>query len=285
MKRTVLPKIGLALGGGSARGLAHIGIIKSLEKHNIPIDFIAGTSIGAMIGGFYAAGLKIKEIEQIASEIDWKRLISLCDPKFNGGLIKGEKVKQFVESHINGKKFEDCRIPFVAVATDFIMGETVVIDKGKMSSAIRASISLPLIFTSVKMGGKTLIDGGLSAPVPVDTVKKMGAEIIIAVNLNKHYHDKKSAGGWREVADDSLNILWHNLAAACTRGADVVVEMDLGRAYWDFANGQDKIHVGERCMDEKIPQLLKLIKQKKKSVWQAWWESVKGKLNMGGSER
>ena len=138
LKRT---KIGLALGSGGARGLAHIG---------------------AMVGGFYAAGLSVKEIEELSSNTDWRRLLSVFfDPHLKHGLISGEKVKKFIEGNLDEKKFEDCKIPFAATATDIKTGETVVLDKGEMAPAIRASISIPLIFKPAKIGGRTLIDGGI----------------------------------------------------------------------------------------------------------------------------
>ena len=128
------PKIGLALGSGGSRGLAHIGVIKALEENNIPIDFIAGSSIGAMIGGFYAARLDIKEIEEIALSINWRRIFSiLFDPHLKQGLIGGEKLKTFIKNYINGKKFEDCKIPFAAVATDLKTGEIVILNKGEIN--------------------------------------------------------------------------------------------------------------------------------------------------------
>jgi len=207
------PKIGLALGSGGSRGLAHIGVIKALEENNIPIDFVAGSSIGTMVGGFYAAGLSIKEIEKIALSTTWRRVFSvLFDPHLKQGLIGGEKLKTFIEDYINGKKFEDCKIPFVAVATDLKTGEVVVLNKGEMAQAIRASVSIPLVFKPVKINGRILADGGLSAPVPVEIARNMGADIVIAVNLDKHYCDEERETGWYDIANDSLNILRHHLA-------------------------------------------------------------------------
>ena len=149
MAKSKRPKIGLALGSGGSRGLAHIGVIKALEENNIPIDFIAGSSIGAMAGGFYAAGLSIKKMEEISLETNWRRMFSLVDPHLKQGLISGEKVKTFIEGYVDGKKIEDCKIPFVAVATDLKTGEIVILNKGEMAQAIRASISIPLVFKPV----------------------------------------------------------------------------------------------------------------------------------------
>ena len=272
------PKIGLALGSGGSRGLAHIGVIKALEENNIPIDFIAGSSIGAMVGGFYAARLSIKKMEEISLETNWRRMFSLVDPHLKQGLISGEKVKTFIEGYVDGKKIEDCKIPFVAVATDLKTGEIVILNKGEMAQAIRASISIPLVFKPVEIDGKTLADGGLSAPVPVEIVRGMGADIIIAINLDKHYHDEEWKPGWYDIANDSLNILRHHLALSNVASADMVINIDVGKNnYWyQFINGQDKILTGEKATKEILPRLQEIINQKSKSSLKKYLELFKG---------
>jgi len=272
------PKIGLALGSGSAKGLAHIGVIKVLEENNIPIDFIAGSSIGAMIGGAYASGLSIKEIEAIALSTNWRKVFFvLFEPKLRQGLIGGEKVKKFIESYIDGKDFKDCKIPFVAVATDLRTGEAVILDKGKMASAIRASVSIPLVFKPVKINGRTLADGGLSAPVPVEIVKSMGADMVIAVNLDKHYCDKKYKPGWYNIVNDSLNILRHHLAHLNMEKADIIIDINTGKSSWyKFVNGQDKILAGEEATKIILPHLKELIYQKRKGGLKKYLDFFKG---------
>jgi len=272
------PKIGLALGSGGSRGLAHIGVIKALEENNIPIDFIAGSSIGAMVGGFYAARLSIKKMEEISLETNWRRMFSLVDPHLKQGLISGEKVKTFIEGYVDGKKIEDCKIPFVAVATDLKTGEIVILNKGEMAQAIRASISIPLVFKPVEIDGKTLADGGLSAPVPVEIVQGMGADIIIAINLDKHYHDEEWKPGWYDIANGSLNILRHHLALSNVASADMVINIDVGKNnYWyQFINGQDKILTGEKATKEILPRLQEIINQKSKSSLKKYLEFFKG---------
>jgi len=278
MAESKRPKIGLALGSGGSRGLAHIGVIKALEENNIPIDFIAGSSIGAMAGGFYAAGLSIKKMEEISLETNWRRMFSLVDPHLKQGLISGEKVKTFIEGYVDGKKIEDCKIPFVAVATDLKTGEIVILNKGEMAQAIRASISIPLVFKPVEIDGKTLADGGLSAPVPVEIVQGMGADIIIAINLDKHYHDEEWKPGWYDIANGSLNILRHHLALSNVASADMVINIDVGKNnYWyQFINGQDKILTGEKATKEILPRLQEIINQKSKSSLKKYLEFFKG---------
>lgn len=277
MAKSKRPKIGLALGSGGSRGLAHIGVIKALEENNIPIDFIAGTSIGAMAGGFYAAGLGVKKMENIVLEINWRRMFSLVDPRLKQGLITGEKVKTFIEGYVDGKRIEDCKIPFVAVATDLKTGEIVVLNKGEMAQAIRASISIPLVFKPVEIDGRMLADGGLSAPVPVEIVRAMGADIVIAVNLDKHYHDENWKPGWYDIANDSLNILRHHLALSNVSTADIVINIDVGKNnYWyQFINGQDKILTGEKATKEILPKLQEIINQKSKGGLKKYLEFLK----------
>ena len=272
------PKIGLALGSGGSRGLAHIGVIKVLEENNIPIDFIAGSSIGAMVGGFYAAGLSIKEIEEIALSTNWRRVFSiLFDPHLKQGLIGGEKLKTFIENYINGKKFEDCKVPFVTVATDLKTGEVVVLNKGEIAQAIRTSISIPLVFKPAEINGRMLVDGGLSAPVPVEIVRGMGADIIIAVNLDKHYCDEEWKPGWYDIANDSLNILRHHLALSNVANADIVIDINVGKNYWyQFTNGQDKILTGEKATKEVLPRLQEIIYQKSRGGLRKYLEFFKG---------
>jgi NTE family protein len=147
-----------------------------------------------------------------------------------------------------------------------------------MAQAIRASISVPLIFKPVEIDGRTLADGGLSTPVPVEIVRAMGADIVIAVNLDKHYHDEKWKPGWYDIANDSLNILRHHLALSNVSTADIVINIDVGKNnYWyQFVNGQDKILTGEKVTKEILPRLQEIINQKSKSGLKKYLEFFKG---------
>jgi len=178
-------KIGLALGSGSARGLAHIGVIKVLEQEGIPIDVVAGTSIGALIGALYAAGLTPSQMEEIATKIDWKTIGHLLfSPVVPGsGLIDGKKIADFIGEMILMEDIEDLKIPYGAVATDLSTGDEVIITKGKVIDAVQASISIPGVFAPYVYNDKVLIDGGIVNPVPVNVVRKLGADIVIAVYL------------------------------------------------------------------------------------------------------
>ena len=182
-------KIGLALGSGSARGWAHIGVIEALGQLGIKPHYIAGTSMGALVGAFYAAG-KLGALKNLSLTLDWKQIVSFLDvvlPK--AGLIDGQKITDFIRSNVGDIKIEDLEIPLGCVATDLSTAGEVVILSGDMIEAVRSSISLPGIFTPVSRNGQLLVDGGLVNPVPVSVLKQMGAEYIIAVDLN---HDISS---------------------------------------------------------------------------------------------
>lgn len=185
-------KIGLALGSGSARGWAHIGVIQALSEAGIRVDCVAGTSIGAMVGAVYASG-KIDELEEIVLQFDWKHILHFFDIVFpKSGLIDGMKVADFIRSHVEEKNIEELLIPFRAVTTDLTTGHEVVIQDGDIIEAVRASISLPGIFTPVRKNGKILVDGGLVNPVPVSVVREMGADFVIAVDLSRDIVTKKA---------------------------------------------------------------------------------------------
>ena len=268
MTKLKRPKIGLALGSGGAKGLAHIGVIKILEENNIPIDFIAGSSIGAMVGGFYAAAKDVKQMEKTALGTNWRIILSLIDPSLRQGLFYGEKVKNFIENHIDKIHFEDLKIPLSVVATDIKTGESVSINKGEVASAIRASISIPLVFKPVEREGKLLVDGGMSLPVPVEVARKMGAELIIAVNLDADYftdgNNKNTAFSFYKIANNSINLLRHHLASSNVKDADIVISPKNGNVRWHrFLDGKKIILSGEEATKIILPQLKELIYQKK----------------------
>lgn len=177
-------RVGLALGSGSARGLAHIGVIRALREAGIEVHVVAGTSIGAVVGAFHAAG----QIEQVAGEFlafDWKNVAALLDPIFpRAGLIDGRKVAEFVRARVGGRAFEDLPLPLRVVATDMQTGGEVVFASGDLSTAVRASIAVPGVLTPMRIEGRVFVDGGLVNPVPVSVARAMGADFVIAVDLN-----------------------------------------------------------------------------------------------------
>jgi len=192
-----MAKLGLVLGSGAARGLAHIGVLKALAEENIVIDVIAGSSIGALVGACFAREAKITELEELVLRTDWKRLLRLSDPNLAfmlKGFIHGKKVKELLKTIIGDVEFKDLKIPLAVVATDINTGEEVIIKEGSVVEAVRASISIPAIFMPVKIKNRFLMDGGIINPVPVNVAKDMGAKFVIACNVSLKPHERKASG-------------------------------------------------------------------------------------------
>ncbi|MBI2548891.1 patatin-like phospholipase family protein [Candidatus Woesearchaeota archaeon] len=176
-------KLGLALGGGCVKGVAHIGVLKVLEREHIPIHAIAGTSIGAFIGALYASGLTAEEIEQIILSTHIQELIDFTIPK--KGFITGNKIEKYLTTVTKGKNFADLQIPLAIIATELQTGKKVVFTKGNVAHAIRASMSIPGVFTPVKHNDMLLVDGAFVDPVPVEVVRELGATVVIAVDVSQ----------------------------------------------------------------------------------------------------
>lgn len=227
------PRIGLALGSGSARGLAHVGVIRAIEDAGIQIDCIAGTSMGALVGAVHAAG-KLNELENAFLDFDWKKTASFFDVVLpRSGLLDGAKVSELVRSHIHTNDIEALSIGFAAVASDLQSGSEVVICTGDIIEAVRASVSVPGIFTPVRRNGQILVDGGLVNPVPTSVARAMGADFIIAVDLNhqivngknlkpllptvanakKATRDAQLPPGWKAVYSQTMQNLKQKLLA------------------------------------------------------------------------
>lgn len=200
-------KIGLALGGGSARGWAHVGVIRALRGAGIPIHCVAGTSIGSVIGGYYASG-SFDELEKMANEVEWNTFLRYLDIVLpRQGLVEGKKILEFFRGTLKTKTIQNLSIPFCAVAADMVTGKEIQIRKGNLADAMRASISIPGILNPVKKSGEWLVDGGLVNPVPVSAARAMGADIVIAVDLN---HDFSQRGmrlktGGKAIAKDQAS--------------------------------------------------------------------------------
>lgn len=268
-------KIGLALGGGAARGLAHIGVLEVLEKEGIPIDMIAGTSAGATIGALYAQGKEASQIKDLAINMGWKQLVSLVDLTLpRSGFIEGAKIKNLLKSIIGDIKFSDLKIPLACVATDISSGEEVVISQGPVLEGVRASISIPVIFTAVKWKDRYLVDGGLVNPVPVSAVREMGADFIIAVNvipdmgvrIQRAQEFKKPS--IFHVMLQSIYIATYSLVRSSLEGADIVIEPQVTHiGYGDFHRARDCILQGELAAQDSIP---KIKKQAEKDIEQLW---------------
>jgi NTE family protein len=284
------PKIGLALGSGGAKGLAHIGVLKTLEKANIDVDFIAGTSIGSLIGAYYAAHPDLKKLEELVLSFNKRKGFMLFDPVLRGGLIQGKRVEKFIEDLLEEVAFEELRIPYSAVATDIKSAQQVVIDNGNLVKAIRASISVPPVFAPIHYKGKYLADGGLSDPVPVDVVRKMGADIVIAVNVESgyFYEPVEKVPKLANMPWHSVNVLRHNLTFQSLKTADIVISPETpytGLVGWDYFFNAEKakkmIRAGETAAEKALIEIEDKIKgfHKKPSRWRRFFSVFRNHTN------
>ena len=261
-------KVGLALSGGGARGLAHVGVLTALEKESIPIDMIAGTSMGAIIGAFYAAGKDIGQITEAVMNLNRRRVFSLVDLSLpRSGFIRGTKVKHWLRSIIGDIGFEDLAMPFACVATDIITGEEVVIKQGSVVDGVRASASMPVIFTPAKWHGRYLVDGGLVNPLPVRVLKQMSADFIIAVNVNPYIADgtRRNNNGQTEnlkapnifsIVRRMLNIMEYQAAMSDLKEADITITPEVGHIKpGNFHRARECILQGQRAAQHAIPQI------------------------------
>ncbi len=184
LERPERPTLGLALGGGAARGWAHIGVLRAFLENGIRPDLICGTSIGAVVGGCYLAG-KLDELEDFARSLTRRRVFGLMDISIRGsGLIGGQRLRNRLESHVGDLRIEDLSGPFAAVATELGTGHEIWIKSGSLSHALRCSYALPGVFEPVPLGGRWLVDGALVNPIPVSVCRALGARVVVAVNLN-----------------------------------------------------------------------------------------------------
>lgn len=256
-------KIGLALGSGAFRGFSLIGVIRVLKENNIPIDYISGVSIGSLIGAYYALHGDLDVLEKEIIGHPRSALPSILDLGLKGGLVSGKKFEFFVERILGSKEFTDTTIPILVSATDLNSGQPYVFGEGKLSKAVRASCSVPMIFEPMKIKNRRLVDGGLSDPVPVDILKKAGADIVIAVNLyhKNEFIDKRFT--FTKVALRSTRIAMYHLAQASIKNADVVVAPDLSlfvqtnkfKRYFEKEVAEAMIKIGAKEMKKHIEEI------------------------------
>ncbi len=293
-------KVGLALGGGGARGLAHIGVLKVLERENIPIDLITGTSMGAIIGGVYALKKDISAIEKIAEKyskisefnIDFsfgekekkdkpfflkkmsdflKRSYMLNLELRRKYINDGEGVKKIIKDLVGGKAFTDTKIPFAAVAADLVRGEKIIIKKGKLFDALLASASIPGMFPPVILDRKILVDGGIVDVVPIEAAQSLGANFVIAVSVSQTIKKRVEFNNAVEIFFRSDSITSAELRKLQLSFADVVITPKVGRFHWsDFSKPEQCVREGEIAAQNAILEL----KKKLKKVKPSWWKRL-----------
>jgi NTE family protein len=252
-------KVGLALGGGVARGLAHIGVLSVLEEAGVPIDCIAGTSMGAIIGAAYCAGLGINDLHAIAARTGWHN-VSSPFPSLNG-LIKFSKMEQWIEDNIGEFDVRDLAIPFAAVASDLNSGERVVLWRGRMCAAIRASCSVPGFVPPVETDGRLLVDGGITDNVPADVARMLGADYVIGVDVFvpalRRYLGPFSQG----IA--AIETLVRHAGQGSMECDTLIVPQLEGRSYFRFAEYKTFIALGEAAARRQLPTILQALEQGK----------------------
>ncbi|MEI7035204.1 patatin-like phospholipase family protein [Fulvimonas yonginensis] len=245
------PVIGLALGGGAAKGFAHIGVIKMLEASGIHVDVVAGTSAGSVVGALYAGGMDAFALQQAALALDEDALRDVH--LFGGGLVQGRKLQDYVDGLVQGRPIERLKRPFAAVATDLASGQRVVFTHGDTGLAVRASCSVPGVFEPAAIGGRRYVDGGVVSPVPVDAARQLGADVVIAVDISTR-SDGRLPTDMLGILGRSVVIMGQHLGAQELARADVVIrpQVDaLGAA--DFAQKDRAILEGERAALAAVP--------------------------------
>jgi len=267
------PRIGLALGSGSARGWSHIGVIRALEAAGISPQVVCGTSIGALVGAAYAAG-EIERLHGWVRTLRWQAVVSLIDLRMNGGLIAGGKLVDFFRTHYRDDGIARLPRAFGCVATELGSGREIWLREGPVIDAVRASIALPGLFTPVERDGRLLVDGGLVNPVPVSLCRAMGADVVIAVDLNwdligrrrwvQESRDDKAGDtpSVLEVLSTSLNIMQVRITQSRLAGepADAVIRPRLaGFAAMDYHRAEVAIAEGERALQRELPLIEELL--------------------------
>jgi NTE family protein len=250
-------KIGLALGGGAARGFAHIGVIKALEAQGIVPDIVVGTSAGSVVGALYASGYNGFALQKIALEMDEATISDWALPLFSKapGVLKGEALQAYVNKAVKNQPMEKLRIPFGAVATDLKNGQPILFRRGNTGQAVRASSAVPSVFQPVSIAGHTYVDGGLVAPVPVRFAREMGAEFIIAVNISSQAEGQATDSSV-DVLMQTFNIMGQRINNLELKDADVVITPALGSmGSSDFNGRHQAILAGEQAASVLMPQL------------------------------
>ncbi len=258
------PRIALALGGGAARGFAHIGVIRALEQEKIPIDLVVGTSVGSLIGAIYASDLNSFDLEWTAFSLEKDDLFDyrIINAVTGMGLAKGEKLEQFVKSHVKVANIEQMKLPFAAVATDLNRGTKVVLDSGPVALAVRASSAIPGVFEPVQLKGRLLVDGGVVDNIPIAVARQKGADIVIAVDISENLVND-NISNVLGVTLQATNIMFALNVEHSKKDADVLVSPAVGNVgMLDFSRKK-------RCMEAGIEAALKAVPEIRKAI-EAW---------------
>ena len=248
------PKIAIALGGGFARGLAHIGILKVLEEEGVPIDMVAGTSVGAVIGAAYCSGITGKELEEIAGLVRFSSIARYTLSRY--GFCSNDRLGSFLTKIVKATTFEDLRTPLAVAATNFSTGDPVVFREGPLVDPVRASCAYPGMFLPVRIGGKLLVDGMLAHPVPTVPLREMGADRVIGVFLSSQWTNLNGPRHVFDVIGQCFSIAQEKMCGLWQGAADLVLTPDVsGFSYDDFARAKELIAAGEAVARAALPKI------------------------------
>ncbi len=259
-------RIGLALGGGAARGIAHIGVLKYLEERNVKPCCIAGTSAGSIVGAFYCSGMPVEKIGQVISEMSWRDLVRLSLPR--KGVIKSSRLLRLIEEHIGDMTFQELKIPLLINAVDLLSGEEIVISEGSVARAVEASSAIPGIFTPVRLGNHLFVDGGLLDNVPVTLMVDRNIDYIIAVDVGAQKLLQKEPNTIFEVLIQSFDIVRRHRDMPAHKYADKMIKPDLGEfAIWDTSKADIMIKRGYDAAKETLANIDLAKKQGRIAKW------------------
>ncbi|MCX5717296.1 MAG: patatin-like phospholipase family protein [Nitrospirae bacterium] len=250
-------KIAVVLGAGASKGFAHIGVLKVLESNKIPVHMIIGTSAGSFVGSLYAYGYNAFELQKLSFSIEKGDVADITIP--DNGFIKGEKLESYINRILKNTPMEKLKIPFYAVATDIQSGKEIVFGTGNTGTAVRASCSIPGIFRPVNISGKMYVDGGVVSPVAVDAAKRLGADVIIAVDISGDI-DSTQPTGTIETILQSINIMYSKLASIQLSKADIVIKPKVGYiGSADFSKRHEAVLEGEKAAIEALPKIQEIV--------------------------
>jgi NTE family protein len=260
-QRGARPRVGLALAGGFARGIAHIGVLRVLREANIPIDCVAGTSVGALIGAGFCAGASLDRMEEVGASTSFSDF-GRWTPSWLG-LATNQRMEKYLARFTSVKTFEELKIPFAIAATDIIAGVSVYYSHGLIVPPLRASCAYPGLFVPIQHEGRTLVDGFLTAPVPVEGALLLAADIVIAVYLEAGNVEEPRT--FTDILSRSFNIIQRHSDLAWRTQADVIIEPDVKPFVWDdFSKTPDMIAAGEAATLEALPQIRALLRGEKR---------------------
>jgi NTE family protein len=257
-KELKIPSIGLALGGGFARGIVHIGVLKVLEQEDIPVRFVAGTSVGALIGAAYCSGITSHELEQVAARVRFRDLARWTVSRL--GFATNLRMLTFLNRLLKVKTFEELRIPLAVTATDFASGEGVIFRSGPLADPVRASCAYPGVFLPVTVNGRLMVDGMLAHSLPSQPVREMGAERVIAVNLKARWANDDGPRHIFDVIGQCFSIAQKMNCEQSRHSADLIIEPDVtGYRYDDFEHSAELVRIGEAATRDRLPEIRRWI--------------------------